>query len=67
MKNKLAAALLAFFLGTLGVHRFYLGQITYGFLYLLFSWTGIPSILSFIDSILFLVMDENDFNAKYNA
>src|SRR4051812_39675913 len=66
MKDKLVAAILAFFLGAIGVHRFYLGQILYGFLYLLFCWTFIPAVIAFIDFILFLVMSQETFNAKYN-
>jgi len=66
MKNRYTAALLAFFLGWLGVHRFYLGQKKLGLLYLLFFWTYIPAIASFIDFIAFLVMDEAKFSNKYN-
>ncbi|MFN0201517.1 MAG: NINE protein [Bacteroidia bacterium] len=66
MKNKITAALLAFFLGTFGVHRFYLGQGGLGILYFLFFWTGIPSLVSFIDFIVLLAMDEQGFNLKYN-
>ncbi len=66
MKDKTAAALLAFFLGGIGVHRFYLNQIGLGFLYLLFSWTFIPFIASLIDFIVFLTMDKRNFDAKYN-
>jgi TM2 domain-containing membrane protein YozV len=33
-KSKLAAALLAFFLGSLGIHRFYLGYTTIGIIQL---------------------------------
>ena len=36
MKDKNVAAILAFFLGGLGVHRFYLNQIGLGFVYLIF-------------------------------
>ncbi|RWS84834.1 hypothetical protein DN462_24860 [Citrobacter freundii] len=32
-KSRIAAALLAFFLGGFGVHKFYLGKIGQGFLY----------------------------------
>ncbi|MFA8299316.1 MAG: TM2 domain-containing protein [Hyphomicrobiales bacterium] len=67
MKNKLATALLAFFLGTFGVHRFYLGQTKYGFIYLIFFWTGIISIIAFIDFILFLTMSDEEFDVKYNS
>ncbi|MDN6179680.1 MAG: TM2 domain-containing protein [Halomonas subglaciescola] len=64
-KSRIAAALLAFFLGAIGVHRFYLGQVGLGFLYLLFCWTFIPAIVAFIDFILLLVMSDMAFNRKY--
>ena len=66
MKNKTTAAILAFFLGGIGVHRFYLGQGGLGILYLLFCWTFIPMVISFIDFLIFLTMDEKAFNSKYN-
>ena len=36
MKSKTTAVLLAFFLGGLGLHKFYLGKTFQGFLYLIF-------------------------------
>jgi TM2 domain-containing membrane protein YozV len=66
MKSKSTAAILAFFLGGLGVHRFYLNQTGLGFLYLLFCWTLIPSIIAFVDFLIFLTMGEGSFNKKYN-
>lgn len=66
MKNKIAAALLAFFLGGIGVHRFYLGQTGKGILYLVFCWTFIPYIISIVDFVLFLTMSDEDFDYKYN-
>jgi TM2 domain-containing membrane protein YozV len=65
-KNKLAAALLAIFLGGLGIHKFYLGKVGAGILYILFCWTGIPEIVGVIEGILMLLMSDADFNAKYN-
>lgn len=65
MKNKTTAGLLAFFLGGLGVHRFYLNQTGLGILYLVFCWTGIPLIVGVIDGIIFLTTDEIKFNQKY--
>lgn len=65
MKNRYTAAVLAFFLGGLGVHKFYLGKWT-GIFYLIFCWTYVPSIIALIECILYLVNGEEDFNEKYN-
>jgi len=53
------------FLGGFGIHKFYLGRIGWGIVYLLFCWTAIPFILGVIEGILLLVMSEQDFNRKY--
>ena len=60
----MVAALLAFFAGIFGIHRFYLGQVGLGVLYLCLFF--ISPIISFIDAIAFLLMDEEDFDFKYN-
>ena len=41
-KSQLVALLLCFFLGFLGIHRFYLGYTGLGIMYLLFGLIGIP-------------------------
>jgi hypothetical protein len=64
-KSRIAAALFAFFLGGLGVHKFYLGRIGWGFVYLIFCWTFIPAIVSFIEFIIYLTMSDEAFAAKY--
>ena len=66
MKNKTTAGILAIFLGGLGVHRFYLGQIGLGVLYLVFCWTFIPAVVALIDGIIFLTKSEEAFAEKYN-
>lgn len=66
MKTKLTAALLAFFLGGWGVHKFYLGKTGQGILYILFCWTFIPSIIAFIEFIVLITMSDETFNQKYN-
>ena len=66
MKSKSTATLLAFFLGGLGIHRFYLGQNVMGILYLVFCWTFIPALIAFFDFFVFIFMSENRFNYKYN-
>lgn len=52
--NKIAYALLAIFLGSFGIHKFYAGKGGIGLLYLLFSFTFIPGIISFIEGIVVL-------------
>jgi TM2 domain-containing membrane protein YozV len=64
MKNKTTATLLAFFLGGIGIHRFYLKQPLLGVLHLIFCWTYISLIISLIDGIRFAIMSLDDFNQK---
>lgn len=64
-KNRIAAALLALFLGGFGVHKFYLGKIGQGFLYIIFCWTFIPSVIAFVEFILYLCQSDEDFARKY--
>lgn len=65
-KSKKTTILLAFFLGTFGAHRFYLGQYWKGVFYILFSLTWIPTIISIIDAIIFVTMSKEKFDDKYN-
>lgn len=64
-KSRVVAALLAFFVGGLGVHKFYLGRIGWGVVYLLFFWTFIPAIIAFIEFIIYLFTSDEDFAKKY--
>lgn len=64
-KSRIAAALFAFFLGALGGHKFYLGQVGMGIVYILFCWTLIPALIAFIEFILFLTMSDDAFNKKH--
>lgn len=66
MKNRGIAIVLALFLGWLGVHRFYLGRIGSGFLYLLFFWTYIPFLISLIEVVRLALMNEDTFHTKYS-
>lgn len=65
-KNKYSACIIAFLFGGIGLHRFYLEQYGFGFLYLLFCWTLIPLLLSWLDGFLFLLVSESHFERKYN-
>jgi len=68
-RNKIVAALLAFFLGVFGVHRFYLGRIGSGVVMLILTCTVVgllvTGIWAFIDFIRYLVMSDAEFNARY--
>jgi len=66
MKNKITAAILAFFLGGFGVHKFYLGRTGAGILYLVFCWTFIPAFFALLDFIILLTATEDEFNKQYN-
>lgn len=67
MKSKTTAAILAIFLGGLGIHKFYLGKGVQGLLYLLFSWTFIPAMIALIEGIMYLTMDDRAFQRKYGT
>jgi len=64
-KNKIAAALFAIFFGGIGAHKFYLGQVGQGIVYLLFCWTFIPTVVAFFEFIILLVMKDEEFERKY--
>ena len=60
-KSRVATALLALFVGGLGIHRFYMGQIGLGLIYLLFSWTLIPGLIAFCECIYLLCISDEQF------
>ncbi|MBI3930047.1 MAG: TM2 domain-containing protein [Armatimonadetes bacterium] len=61
------AALLALFFGGLGVHKFYLGKAGAGLIYLIFCWTFIPALVSFIEALVYLSMSDDSFLAQYGS
>ncbi|MBD5202297.1 MAG: TM2 domain-containing protein [Bacteroides sp.] len=66
-KSRGVAALLAIFLGGFGVQYFYLGKTTAGLLTILITicTCGAWEILTFIQGILMLCMDNRSFLQKY--
>ena len=64
-RNRMTAAMLALFLGGFGIHHFYLGNVLFGILYLLFCLTLIPAIAAFVEFIILLCMTDEKFEAKY--
>lgn len=57
------AIVLAIFLGWLGAHRFYLGQIGWGILYLIIFYFFAPLVivLGLIDAIRYMFMSDEEF------
>ena len=67
VKNKMVAGLLGIFLGGLGIHKFYMGKIGMGILYLVFCWTYIPAIVGFVEGIIYLCSNDENFQLKYHV
>lgn len=61
-RDEVVGILLALFLGTFGVHHFYLRRTGLGILYILFCWTGITAVLGFIECF-FMPGRVREFNA----
>lgn len=64
--SRKTAILLAIFLGTFGIHKFYLHRIIQGIIYILLCTTGLPTFLGLVEGIIYLVIGEEKFNDKYN-
>lgn len=63
--KRIIAALLAIFLGGIGVHKFYLGKPVMGVVYILFCWTGIPALVGLIEGIIYLCKTDEEFTKEY--
>ena len=73
-KSKIAAGLLAIFLGWLGIHKFYLGYTGPGIILLLCGTIGwivffippiIASIIGLIEGIIYLTKSDDAFDQGY--
>ena len=73
-KSKIAAGLLAIFLGTLGIHKFYLGYTQAGVIMLLVSILGsflfflgpaVMGIIALVEGIIYLTKTDQQFYEIY--
>ena len=78
-KNKVVAALLAFFLGPLGIHGFYLGNSQMGLILLLSNIVFLPltcvvigffgyalvGVICLVQTVLYLIASDAEFYQKY--
>lgn len=67
VKSKIAAGLLAILLGGFGIHKFYLGKVGMGILYLIFCWTYIPALVGFVEGIIYLCSNDENFQLKHHV
>jgi TM2 domain-containing membrane protein YozV len=61
-RDEVVGILLALFLGTFGIHHFYLRRTGLGILYCCFCWTGLTTFLGFIECF-FMPGRVREFNA----
>ena len=63
-KSKALAVVLALFLGGFGAHKFYMGHLGWGVLYLLLLPTFIPMIVAFLEALSYISMSNEKFQNK---
>ncbi len=64
-KNRSVSVGLALVFGGIGAHKFYLEKPGKGVLYMLFCWTGIPSIVGLFEAAKYIRMDEEEFHRRF--
>ena len=72
-KNRIVAAVLAFFLGHWGVHKFYMGKTNAGIIMLLLGTVGwalvLPALanwaIAFVEFIIYLTKSDEQFYQEY--
>ncbi len=63
-KSRLVACLLSFFVGWLGIHRFYVGKVGTGILQILLCWCLIGEIWALVDFIFIICGKFTDSEGK---
>ena len=66
VKSQRVAAVLAAFVGGIGIHRFYLSRPVSGIFYILFCWTGIPGLIALVETFVYAFMSPENWARKYN-
>lgn len=66
-EKKLIAGILAIVLGTLGVHKFYLGYTKEGFIQLIIGLVtcGAGGLIGLIEGIMYLTKSDEEFDETY--
>lgn len=66
-RSRVVAGVLAILAGSLGLHKFYLGQPVWGIIYILLCWTFIPAFVGVIEGLIYLTMTEEAFLQRYGG
>jgi TM2 domain-containing membrane protein YozV len=66
-KSRPLAIFLALLLGGFGIHRFYVGPIWIGVVYLIFFWSGIPAFLAWLEAIYWLTRSDEAWARMYGG
>lgn len=66
-KSRITAAILALLLGGIGVHKFYMGKIWPGVIYILLCWTYVPALVALVEAIIYFTQSDETFARKQAA
>ncbi len=66
-KSRPLAIVLALLLGGFGIHRFYVGPVVWGVIYLIFFWTGIPGFIAWLEALYWLTRNDVEWAQKYGG
>ncbi len=66
-EKKLVAGLLGILIGGLGIHRFYLGDMTGGIIRIVITFVtcGVGSLIGLIEGIIYLTKSDEEFVQTY--
>jgi TM2 domain-containing membrane protein YozV len=65
--KKIVSGIFAILLGSLGIHKFYLGYITEGVIQLILGLVGIGGLIGVIEGIIYLTKTDEDFYQTYQV
>ncbi len=65
-KDKTTAGILAILVGGFGVHQFYLGSTMTGVIEIVSNIFCLGWIFGLVEGIMLLIMDQNEFDQRYN-
>ncbi|NNC87414.1 MAG: TM2 domain-containing protein [Akkermansiaceae bacterium] len=63
--KKVVAGILGILLGSLGIHKFYLGYTTEGIIQILLSLVCVGGIIGLIEGIIYLTKSDEEFVETY--